>query len=139
MKVYLIGSLSNPKVQELDLILRKAGIKAFSQWMAAGPEADQHWKNYGKAMGWSYTETLHSDFVQTAFNFDYKHMQESDACILVMPAGKSAHCEFGWFIGSGRKGYILFDGEPDRPDLMPPNLATKIFFNVEELIGAIKL
>ena len=138
MKVYIIGSLNNPSIIPLTKRLHDEGINAFSQWMCSGPDADQWWKHYGKEMGWSYTETLKSDFVQTAFGFDYRHMKESDACVLVMPGGKSAHCEFGWFVGSGRKAYILFDGEPDRPDLMPPNLATRIFFNTDDLIQELK-
>ena len=136
--LYIIGSLSNPQVIQVTKRLKAEGIPAFSEWMASGPEADQHWKNYGKEMGWSYLETLKSDFVQTAFNFDFKHMQQADGCILVMPTGKSAHCEFGWFVGSGRKAFILFDGEPDRPDLMPPNLATGVFFDLDSLIAALK-
>ena len=136
--VYIIGSLNNPTIIEVANKLHEAGIEEFAQWMCSGPEADQHWKHYGKQRGWSYTEILKSAFVQTAFNFDFDHMKKADSCVLVMPAGKSAHCELGWFIGSGRKGYILFDGEPDRPDLMPPNLATGIFFNIEDLIKELK-
>ena len=135
---YLIGSLSNQRIIEIENLLNKTGIETFAQWMASGPEADQHWKNYGARRGWSYTQTLKSDFVQTAFNFDYSHMIQSEGCVLVMPAGKSAHCEFGWFVGQSKKAYILFDGEPDRPDLMPPNMATGIFFKLEDLITALQ-
>ena len=138
MKVYVIGSLNNPEIIILTKRLHSEGIEAFSEWYCSGPDADKWWKHYGKEMGWDYKKTLQSDFVQTAFNFDLKHMKESDTCILAMPAGKSAHCEFGWFIGSGRKGYILFDGEPDRPDLMPPILATGIYFNVDDLVKELK-
>ena len=138
MKVYLIGSLNNPNIVKLTKKLHEAGIYAFSQWACSGPDADKWWALYGKEMGWSYREILQSAFVQTAFHFDFHHMKESAACVLVMPAGKSAHAEFGWFVGSGRKAYILFDGEPDRPDLMPPNLATKYFFNEEDLIKELK-
>lgn len=134
MKLYIIGSLSNPRVNEVANQLRAAGIDAFDQWIAAGPEADQHWKDYGQQRGWSYFETLKSDFVQTAFNFDLTHMQSSDGCVLVMPAGKSAHCELGWFVGAGKKAYILFDELPERPDLMPANLATGVFTDIKELI-----
>jgi hypothetical protein len=136
--LYIIGSLNNPRVVEVTKTLHRAGVKAFSQWMAAGPDADQHWKNYGAALGWSYREMLRSEFVQTAFQFDYRHMDAADGCVLVMPAGKSAHCEFGWFVGRGKRAYLLFDGEPERPDLMPPNLATAICFSLEELLAAIK-
>lgn len=132
--IYLIGSLNNPNIVDIENKMHEAGLVTFAQWMCSGPDADQHWKEYGKRRGWSYMDTVKSSFVQTAFNFDFKHMQESDTCVLVMPAGKSAHCEFGWFVGTGRKAYILFDGEPDRPDLMPPNLATGVFFGIDSLI-----
>ena len=138
MKLYLIGSLSNSNIITVHKTLEGNGVECFSQWLCSGPEADSHWKAYGKAMGWSYMQTVQSDFVQTAFAFDYKHMLDADACVMVMPAGKSAHCELGWFIGKGKKAYILFDGEPDRPDLMPPNLATKVFFNIDDLIDELK-
>lgn len=138
MKYYIIGSLANKRVLDVANKLRAADIDAFDQWMASGEGADQHWKDYGEQRGWSYFQTLKSDFVQTAFNFDFSNMQTSDGCVLVMPAGKSAHCELGWFVGSGKKAYILFDEMPERPDLMPANMATGIFTNIEELIHVIK-
>lgn len=136
--IYIVGSLANPRIIEVTKALNETGIKTFSEWYSSGPDADSHWKHYGHAMGWSYMETLRSDFVQTAFNFDFSHMQAANGCVLVMPAGKSAHCEFGWFVGQGKPAYILFDGEPDRPDLMPPNMATAIYFSLEDLINGLK-
>ena len=137
MKIYVVGSLANPNVISVTKALRDAGHEPFSEWMASAEGADEKWKAYGKAMGWDYMTTLKSKFVQTAFNFDFTHMQQADGCVLVMPAGKSAHCEFGWFVGQGKKAYILFDGEPDRPDLMPPNMATGVYFSLEDLLQAL--
>lgn len=138
MKYYIIGSLSNPRVLEVTKALRAAKMDCFSEWFCSGPDADQHWWAYGKALGLSWAETTKLDFVQTAFSFDFRHMQAADGCILVMNAGKSAHCELGWFIGRGKKAYILYDGEPDRADLMPANLATASFYTIEELLHALK-
>ena len=53
---------------------------------------------------------------------------------MVMPAGKSGHLELGYMLGQGKKGYILFDKEPDRWDVMY-QFATGVFFNKEELIN----
>jgi hypothetical protein len=35
-----------------------------------------------------------------------------------MPAGKSGHLELGYAIGSGKRGFVCFDQEPDRWDVM---------------------
>jgi len=40
MKLYLIGSLRNPRVPEVAEILRWNGHLVFDDWYAAGPEAD---------------------------------------------------------------------------------------------------
>jgi hypothetical protein len=50
-----------------------------------------------------------------------------------VPAGKSGHLELGYMLGQGKKGYIFFDKEPERWDVMY-QFATGIFFNKEELI-----
>ena len=52
--------------------------------------------------------------------------------ILVNPAGRSGHVEFGYAIGQGRRGYYLLD-DPDRWDLML-QFSTKLFTNLEDLI-----
>lgn len=132
--IYLFGSLANPRILPITKQLREAGHVVFSEWLAAGEGADEKWKVYFKDLGLSYKDTLNSDFVRTAFNFDLEHMQQADVGVLVMPAGRSGHLELGWMLGRGKRGYILFpDGEPERPDLMVL-LATGIFFSVEDLI-----
>ena len=52
---------------------------------------------------------------------------------MIMPAGKSGHLELGYTIGKGKPGFILFDEEPERFDVMT-QFATKIFFNRESFI-----
>ena len=137
--IYLFGSLSNPNIITLTKRLRDEGLTVFSEWHSSGPEADMHWKNYFKELGYSYKEALNSDFVNTAFNFDLDHMKQADIGVLVMPAGRSGHLEIGWMLGQGKKGYILFpDGEPERPDLMA-KLATDVFFSTEELINVLNM
>ncbi len=51
---------------------------------------------------------------------------------MCMPCGKSGHLEFGNVLGSGKRGYILFDGEPERWDVMY-QFADGLFFDYESL------
>lgn len=137
-KAYVVGSLQNPQIPVIAQALRDAGFDAFDEWFASAPDGDTQWQTYAKHRGWSYKQALHSAFVQTAFWFDFKHLQEAEIVVLVMPCGRSGHLELGWALGSGKEGYILFpDGEPDRYDLMA-NMATDVFFSVEELVKALR-
>lgn len=52
---------------------------------------------------------------------------------MVLPCGKSGHLEFGWAIGKGKPGYILFDGEPERYDVMY-QFAWDVLFHVDEVV-----
>lgn len=43
MKVYVIGSLRNPRIPEIANELReKLGCEVFDDWHAAGPHGDDH-------------------------------------------------------------------------------------------------
>jgi nucleoside 2-deoxyribosyltransferase len=115
--LYLIGSLRNPEVPKIANQLRSEGFGVFDDWYAAGPEADDKWRDYEKGRGRSYMEALAGAAAKNVFQFDRKHLERADAVILVLPAGKSGHLELGWSLGRGKRGYILLDS-PDRWDVM---------------------
>jgi hypothetical protein len=130
--LYLIGSLKNAEIPQIAEQLRKAGHTIFDDWHAAGPEADDEWRRYELERGRTYQEALVGWAAKHVFEFDYRHLTRADGAILVLPAGKSAHLEFGWCIGKGKAGYVLMDN-PDRWDVMY-QFARGIYFNMEELI-----
>lgn len=130
-KIYLIGSLRNPKVPELAEDLRALGYEVFDDWYAAGPEADDCLRDYYSYRGFSYKETLQSFAAQHIFKFDLHHLDRAEIGVLLMPAGKSGHLELGYLIGQGKPGYILLDEVPKRVDIMQ-NFAT-VCFEMEEL------
>lgn len=130
--IYLIGSLSNDKIPDIENKLRENGYDAFAQWFAAGPDADSWWKKYFGNKGYTLAQMLKMAFVQTAFNFDKKHLDAAAAAVLILPAGKSGHLELGYMLGKGKPGFILLENEPDRVDLMY-GLATGLAYSVEEL------
>ncbi|MDP2695646.1 MAG: hypothetical protein Q8O87_00100 [bacterium] len=117
MKVYLIGSLRNPEVPKIVKRIRELGFDVFDDWYAAGPEADDKWRDYEKARGRTYNEALKGLAANHVYHFDLKHLDECDIAVLYLPAGKSGHLELGYAIGRGKIGYILLDN-PERWDVM---------------------
>lgn len=137
-KIYLIGSLRNPKVPEIANKLREAGHEVFDDWFAAGPEADDYWQKYEQNRGHNYKQGLEGYAAHHVYNFDKHHLDTNDMAILVLPAGKSGHLELGYMIGQGKAGYILFDDVmPDRWDVMYL-FASGVFFDLDSLIKEIE-
>jgi hypothetical protein len=69
------------------------------------------------------------------FLSDLRAMQWADTCVLLLPCGRSAHLEAGWFCGAGKRCIVMTrDGE--EPELMNL-LATHIVKDVDELIQII--
>lgn len=135
MNIYLIGSLRNPRIPAIAGRLERAGHTVFSDWFAAGKDADDNWRDYERAMGHSYIEALQGKAATHVFEFDLHHLQACEAGVLVCPAGKSAFLELGYLLGRGTPGYILLDN-PDRWDVML-RFATGVYTSIESLIGGL--
>ena len=138
MKLYLIGSLRNPAVPSLASRLRDAGHEVFDDWFAAGPEADDMWKIYEQGRGHSYTQALSGHAAGHVFAFDKKWLDWADGCVLLLPAGRSGHLEFGYMIGQGKLGYILLPDDHDRWDVMY-KFATGVFSEEVDLQHALRI
>ena len=52
----------------------------------------------------------------------------ADTCVLVLPCGRSAHTEAGWFAGKGLKTIVYI------PEKQEPELMYKIF---DKVVGSI--
>lgn len=138
MKIYLIGSLKNGNIPILAGRLRShTSHDVFDEWHAPGPEADDFFDAYRKRRGWDYKTALQSSLAKDIFEFDKKHLRESDIVVLVMPAGKSGHLELGYCAGLGKQTFILMDKEPERVDMMH-QFADKIFMTEQELIDELR-
>jgi hypothetical protein len=133
MKIYLIGSLRNPEVPKIGERLRSSGFEVFDDWFSAGPEADDKWREYEQARGHSYMEGLRGLAADHVFSFDKRHLDQSDAGILVLPAGRSGHLELGYLIGRGRLGYILLE-DCERWDVMY-KFAHLVTDNLDDILG----
>ena len=134
-KVYLMGSLRNPKLPGVGVELRAQGYDVFDDWFGAGPEADDKWQEYEAQRGRAYADALYGPAAENVFLFDKRNLDSSDMAVMVLPAGKSAHLELGYMLGQGKPGFIYFsEGEPERWDVMY-QFATGVAFDMEQLIS----
>lgn len=136
--IYLIGSMKNELVPKVaNVIEKELGIEAFCDWHSPGPEADDYWKAFEKLRGRDFKQSFHGPHAKHVFEFDKQHLDRCDGTLLVMPAGKSAHLELGYMVGRGKPGWILFDKEPERLDVML-RFAKDIYMSVETMIEGLK-
>lgn len=131
-QIYLIGSLRNAAIPILGERLRKDGFKIFDEWYSAGEEADDKLRDYFRNRGFSYKEALSSHAAKNIFHFDKRHLDASEAAILVMPAGKSAHLEVGW-MAKDKPTFYYIEEEPDRYDLMV-QFCTAVCIGYDDLV-----
>lgn len=134
---YIIGSLRNQAIVSFANDLQGQGYEAFADWITPGPDADDYLRDYAKARGLNYKQTLQTYAAKHVFEFDKSHLNRTDAAVMLMPAGRSGHLELGYVRGLGKPGYIIFDKEPDRVDVMY-QFASEIFFSKEEFFQYLK-
>ena len=134
--VYLIGSLRNQQVPEVGNYLRDRGFDCFDDWFAAGKIADDSWQEYETKRGRTYPEALRGLAAKHVFSFDYHHLNRCEIGVLMMPAGKSGHIEFGYLRGQGKPVFVLFDKALERWDQMY-QFSSGVFFDKEALVKAL--
>ncbi len=121
-KLYLIGSLRNAFVPELAKRLREncPDTEVFDDWFAAGPRADDHWKEYEQARGRNYIDALSGYSAGHVFDFDRSHLDSCTHSLLVLPAGKSGHMEimYAQYKVGAKTAILLEQGADPRWDIM---------------------
>ena len=130
--IYLIGSLRNPQIPDIGKRFRQIGYDVFDDWFAAGPTADDTWREYEQSRGHSYVEALQGLAADHVFQFDLFHLNRANLGVLVLPAGRSAFTEFGYLVGQGKPVYVLLD-DPERWDVML-RFATGVYTDVHDLL-----
>lgn len=139
--IYIIGSLRNPAIPEVAEYFRANGFDPFDDWHAAGPHADDCWRDYERGRGRTYIEALEGYAAKHVFEFDKEHLDRCDMALLVMPAGKSAHLELGYVIGNGKPGFILLDDSHNDPEFrydVMLQFAAGVFTSKEVAVDRIK-
>jgi hypothetical protein len=99
----------------------------------AWSEIDKDWRNWNPQQ---FSDALLSPISFRGFSFDFASMARAQACVLVLPSGRSAHLEAGYFVGQG-KPLIVYMPEPVEPELMYL-MANKIVLELAGLVPALR-
>jgi hypothetical protein len=134
VNIYVIGSLTNPRIQQVAAELRYESHTVFDSWHCAGPDADRYWQTYEMERGHTFVEALQEPPALHTFDYDKRWLDWADVGVLVMPAGKSGHLELGYLIGQGKMGYILLDEEPAKWDVMYA-FADAVAYDMNDLVN----
>lgn len=120
-KIYVASSWRNVYQPVVVQILRTKGHHVYDFRNPAPnvggfswAEIDPNWQHWSAS---DFREALNHDVARNGFRYDFDGMAGADLCVLVLPCGRSAHLEAGWFMGKGKPVVVL---APERiePELM---------------------
>lgn len=133
-KIYLASSWRNAHQPEVLAALRGAGFEVYDFKNPAPGDQGFGWRQTGidPADGLNAAKMrgmLGSLAAVRGFGFDRDACAAADACVLLLPCGRSAHLEAGWISGRGKPVVVL------APTIDEPELMYK-FFDAPEHLGA---
>lgn len=135
-RIYVASSWRNEKQGDIVKLLMMNGHQVYDfknpphQAGFAWKQIDPDWQTWTAEQ---YRQHLcSSPRAAQGYMSDMRAMEWADTCVLVLPCGRSAHLEAGWFAGRGKRCIILTrDGE--EPELMAL-MANAICVNLTELL-----
>lgn len=139
-RIYLASSWRNARQPAAVNILRGAGHQVYDfrnprpgdngfQWSSVDPD----WQSWDNS---AYREALDTPIARLGFANDWQAMLWADTCVLLLPCGRSAHLEAGYFVGAGKELYILLSDTEQQPELMYL-MATRMCVEGVELLEAL--
>lgn len=138
MNIYVASSWRNERQQEVVFSLRQNGHDVYDFKNPTEGNRGFHWsdidKDWKKWTPDQFKKSLSHPIAISGFSLDWNAMVLAKACVLVMPCGRSAHLEAGFFVGAFKPLFILLsDGEPE----LMYKMATGICSDIEELLSMI--
>jgi len=142
VKIYVASSWRNGFQQEVVRRLRAEhhevyNFKAASHDPSAPPggfhwsDIDPEWKAWVPSV---FRKALNHPIARAGFARDMTALMECEACVLVLPCGRSAHLEAGYAAGAGKPTIVLLsDGEPE----LMYRMNTKICCTLDEVVEAL--
>jgi len=140
MNIYVASSWRNTYQPQIVERLREEGHEVYDFKHPSPGDNGFHWSDVDPEWkAWNverYIEGLGHPLASQGFAKDMKAMLWAGACVLVLPCGRSAHLEAGWFIGKGRPVYIFIPGKIE-PELMYLMAGAQIYDSIDQLCDAI--
>lgn len=136
MKVYVASSWRNEYQPDVVAALTGAGHDVYDFRHPAPGNEGFHWTSVQPApspwTGEMLREALIHPIAVEGFNADMDALRGCDACVLVLPCGRSAHMELGWAVGAKKFTVALMLG-PDEPELMY-RMLDQVCTTIEEVV-----
>jgi nucleoside 2-deoxyribosyltransferase len=95
----------------------------------AWSDIDPDWQQWTPEI---FRYSLKRTIAEQGFALDWNAMREADAGVLVLPCGRSAHIEAGYFVGALKPLVILI--APGEPELMY-KMATAVAVTIHEVVN----
>ncbi len=138
MKIYVASSWRNDYQPVVVNALREAGYETYDFKAPEWNDKGFHWSEIDDGwQGWDferYIAALTHPLAESGFKSDMDALEWADACVLVLPCGRSAHLELGWAIGQGKRTAILHHPE----QVIEPELMAKMvdgqFNSIEAIV-----
>lgn len=134
-RIYVASSWRNERQPVVVGALRRFGYEVYDfrnppgrtgfQWS----EIDPAWQQWDREQ---YIAALEHPIAEAGFRSDFEAMQWADMGVLLLPSGRSAHLEAGYFVGARKPLHILLTEEQE-PELMYL-MASSISRSIAELV-----
>lgn len=132
MRIYVASSWRNNSQPTIVQALRDVGHEVYD-FRHPGPgklgfawsEIDLNWEGWTPSQ---YRAALEEKVAIRSYNNDFRAMTTCEACVLVLPSGRSASFELGWCMGRGKLG-IVYMPVPCEPELMYRDAAICVSFD----------
>ncbi len=136
MNIYVASSWRNPYQPEVVQLLKELGHGVYDfrnpapgNKGFAWSEIDTDWEQWTTE---EYLKALQHPIAGAGFKCDFDAMKWADACVMILPCGRSANTEAGWMKGAGKKVFV-YSPIKQEPELMY-KIYDGIFCNEKELI-----
>ena len=121
MKIYVASSWRNPFQPAIVQALREDKHEVYDFRNPSDGDSGFHWREIESDwQEWTserYVEALAHPIAEAGFKKDRDALDWCDACVCVLPCGRSAHLELGYAIGQQKRTAILM---PDRTVPLTP-------------------
>lgn len=114
MKIYLASSWRNPLQPAILQLLRSYGHEVYDFRNPAPGNTGFRWsdcaqpgKNWQDWTPDEYRAALQHPVAVEGYGHDIGALRACDACVLLLPSGRSASWEFGYAMGQGKPGFVL--------------------------------
>jgi len=136
VRIYVASSWRNNQQPDVVELLLGLGHEVYDFRNPVAGDDGFHWSEIDDAWKtWTpdgFRAALEHPIAQRGFALDMTALLRCDACVLVLPCGRSAHLELGWAAGAGKRTAV-FMSTREEPELMYRMLTDGVITSLSEL------